>query len=85
VIKPIIKPIIQIQILNKKYLYKYIGPDKIPHINMQKYSNIEIKHKHGKKQFVRCLFINTKVTKAFVYIKKENAFTKINNVYPKKK
>ena len=29
--------------------------------------------------------INTKVTKAFVYIKKENAFTKTNNVYTKKK
>jgi hypothetical protein len=37
----------------------------------------------AKKLFAKYLFINTKVIKAFVYIRTVNAVTKINNVYPK--
>jgi hypothetical protein len=39
----------------------------------------------ARKQFARYLFIKTMDTKAFVYIKMENAHIKTNNVYPKKK
>jgi hypothetical protein len=39
----------------------------------------------AKKLFARYLFIKTRDTKAFVYIKMVNAVTKINNAYPKKR